>query len=124
MEWEVVETEVFEKWRKKETISDKDSGFHKRALQNFANLSLPHNVQTCHFKTTRYQCWESRLPDKARNKGKSGGFRVVFILDLEDKRLLLQGIFRREHLDYKGSSGKYTGHHTDLLNDLKKEFIR
>ncbi len=123
MQWEVVVTEGYEKWRKKENVTDVVFGYHKQALHDFCNVNLHHNVQSCHFKTDRYQCWESRLPDKERNKGKSGGFRVVFILDLEDKVLLLQGIFRREHLDWKGSSGKYTNQHLSLLDDLKREFI-
>jgi hypothetical protein len=81
-------------------------------------------VQTCIFKNTSFECWVLRLPDKARKKGKSGGFRTVFVLDLEDEPLLLQGIFRREHLSFQGQGGKHDDAYDQLIKDLTQEFIK
>ena len=124
MTWEVQRTESFDKWWKKESVEESNFKHFERALKEFRNITLPHNVQTCIFKNTSFECWVSRLPDKARKVGKSGGFRTVFILDLEDEILLLQGIFRRDHLSFQGQSGKYDESYDQLIKDLTQEFIK
>lgn len=63
------------------------------------------------------------MPDKARRKGKSGGFRVIFVIDLEEGTILLQGIFRRDNLSYKGEGGKHDNAQRELLADLFQEFV-
>lgn len=123
MAWKVQRTESFDKWWGKERVHDSNYKGHERSLQDFRNINMPHNVQTSIFKNTSYECWVSRLPDKARNKGKQGGFRVVFILDLEEETLLLQGIFRREHLGFKNQSGKFDDAYEELIKELAQKFI-
>ena len=123
MTWQIQRTENFEKWCKKEDVHKGNNKYHDKALQDFKNIPLPHNVQTSHFKNDHYECWASRLPDKMRSQGKSGGFRVVFILDLEERILMLQGIFRRPHLDFQGQSGKYQNAYEELVKDLAQRFI-
>lgn len=123
MSWRVERSDSFDKWWKKEDVADGNFPYHRRALEEFQNISLPHSVQTCIFKNTSFECWETRLPDKIRQQGKRGGFRVVLVPDLEEKILLLQGIFRRAHLSWKGSNGKYDEAHTDLIKALAQEFV-
>lgn len=122
MEWEVKKTDSFEKWWKKEKVDSGNYKYYKKALESFKNILLPHNVQTCIFKNQIFECWEARLPDKIRKQGKSSGFRVVFILDLEENVMLLQGIFRRSNLKYKGQNGKYDFAYNELLKDLLNKF--
>jgi mRNA-degrading endonuclease RelE of RelBE toxin-antitoxin system len=123
MSWKVERSETFDRWWKKEGVDDSNYRFYEAALVEFQNIPLPHNVQTQIFKNKSYECWVTRQPDKARKRGKSGGFRVVLILDLEEKRLILQGIFRRDNLGYKGSPGKRDGAYGDLIDSLAVEFI-
>ena len=123
MIWQIQKTESFDKWWKKERVNDNNYKYYETALQDFRNIPLPHNRQVCHFKNGSFECWVSRLPDKSRRQGKSGGFRVLFILDLEEKVLILQGIFRRNHLDFRGQSGKYHSSYEGLVQELAKRFI-
>lgn len=123
MTWRVERTESFDKWWKREGVHDGNYEYHERALSEFQNITLPHSVQTCIFRNSSFECWVSKLPDKIRKQGKSGGFRIVLVLDLEEKRLLLQGIFRRDHLQYHGSNGRYDDQYEDLLKALAQEFI-
>lgn len=124
MTWKIERTESFDKWWKKEKVSESNYKYHEKALQDFRNIPLPHNVQTSIFKNSSFECWISRLPDKARKQGKRSGFRVMFILDLEDEVLLLQGIFRRDNLDYEGQSGKYQDSYEQLLKELAHQFVQ
>lgn len=123
MAWRVERTASFDKWWKKENVDEGNYQYHERALEEFQNIPLPHNVQTCIFRNTSFECWATRLPDKVRKRGKSGGFRVILVLDLEEKTLLLQGIFRRDHLSYQGSGGKHDGAYNDLIKSLAQEFV-
>jgi len=122
MVWQIERTESFDKWWKKENIEESNYEAYKNALQEFKNVTLPHNRQSCLFRNERYECWITRLPDKARRQGKSGGFRVILILDLEENILKLQGIFRRNNLGYKNMSGKYDDALRELIDKLCKEF--
>lgn len=122
MSWRVERSESFDKWWKKESVSDSNYESYKIALTEFQNIPLPHNVQTRIFGNPSYECWVTRQPDKNRKTGKSHGFRVVMVLDLEEKILWLQGIFRRDHLDFEGSSGKHEAAYQTLLADLFSEF--
>jgi mRNA-degrading endonuclease RelE of RelBE toxin-antitoxin system len=123
MAWQVERTESFNKWWKKEGVHEGNYPYHKRALEDFQNISLPHEVQSRIFCNASFECWVTRLPDKLRQQGKSHGFRVIFILDLEEKRLLLQGIFRRAHLSFAGSNGKYDDACDNLVKELAKQFV-
>ena len=123
MVWKVQRTESFDKWWKKEKVEESNYKYHKKALQEFRNIPLPHNVQISIFKNSSFECWIARLPDKARRQGKSRGFRVVFILDIEDDILLLQGIFRRGNLEWTGQGGKYDEVYEQLLKNLAQQFV-
>lgn len=123
MSWRVERSESFDKWWKKESVEDGNFHYHKKALEEFQNISLPHHLQSCLFRNASFECWVTRLPDKVRRQGKSGGFRVVLTLDLEEKVLWLQGIFRRVHLGWQGSRGKYDESYAMLVKALAQEFI-
>lgn len=122
MAWKIQRTESFDKWWKKEKVDDSNYQFHEKALQEFRNIPLPHETQTAIFKNGSFECWVTRLPDRARRKGKSGGFRVVLIIDLEEDVILLQGIFRRDHLGWHGG-GKYDIQYGQLIKELAQQFV-
>lgn len=123
MAWTIERTESFNKWWKREKVDDSNYKHFERALRDFNNISLPHNIQTSIFKNSSFECWVTRLPDKARKQGKSGGFRVAFVLDLEDGILHLQGIFRRDNLNWGGQGGKHQDSYEELLKELARQFV-
>lgn len=123
MAWRVERTESFDQWWRREKVEEANYKYHKQALEDFQPIPLPHNVQSCIFKNTSFECWVTRLPDKMRQQGKSRGFRVVLVLDLEEKVLWLQGIFRRSHLSWQGRSGKHDDAYDSLVKDLAQQFV-
>lgn len=122
MIWKVRKTPAFDNWWKKEKVDDGNFKHHAQALAVFENVPVPNDKRSLIFQTPRFQCWVTRLPDKVRRQGSSEGFRVVLILDIEDKTLLLMGIFRRKNLDFRQSTGKYQNQYDDLIADLKNQF--
>jgi hypothetical protein len=123
MVWEVERTKSFDKWWKKEKVDDQNFNFHKSALQDFETVNVPHNVSTMIFRNSTYECWITRLPDKVKKQGKRSAFRVVLVLDIEEQKLLLQGIFRRDNLNFKRSSGKFQKQYNELVSELAVSFI-
>jgi len=123
MAWRVQRTESFDKWWRKEKVEDGNYQYHQAALEEFQNIPLPHNVQSCLFRNASFECWVTRMPDKMRRQGKSHGFRVLLVLDLEEKFLFLQGIFRRSSLDWQGQSGKHQDGYDTLVKELAREFV-
>ena len=122
MSWQIQRTESFDKWWIKEKIENSNYKYHEQALKDFRNVNLPHNVQSRIFGNSNFECWITRLPDKVRKQGKSSGFRVVFIIDLEEENILLQGIFRRNNLSFKGQGGKHDDMYEQLIKDLAQQF--
>ena len=123
MAWTVVRSDSFDKWWKKEDVHDSNYKYFEAALKEFQNVPLPHNIQARIFENSSYECWVTRQPDKARRTGKSGGFRIVLVLDLEERRLILQGIFRRQNLSDNGNGGRHDDAYGTLVANLATEFI-
>ena len=123
MAWQIQKTESFDKWWKKENVENSNYKYHEQALRDFKNVPLHHNRQACLFKNSSFECWVTRLPDKARKQGKSSGFRTVFIVDIEEEVILLQGIFRRNSLNFKGEGGKHDEPYKQLIKDLAQQFV-
>jgi len=68
--------------------------------------------------------WQIQRTESFDKWWKKGGFRLVIILDLEEGAILLQGIFRRNNLGYKGQAGKYDEAYENLVKDLAGQFIQ
>lgn len=124
MAWKVERTESFDRWWEKEKVDDQNFKFHEKALKEFETVNVPHNVSAMIFQNSSYECWTTRLPDKVRKQGKRSAFRVILILDIEEQTLFLQGIFRRDNLNYKGSAGKYQSQYDALLRELAANFVK
>jgi hypothetical protein len=120
--WLVKRSASFDHWSRREHVHHANAEYQAEVLARFRNVSLPHNLQSPVFKNLRFECWVTRLPDKQRNEGKSGGFRVVLVLDLEKRILWLKGIFRRSHLGFRRSPGKYDRAYEELIKTLAREF--
>ena len=71
-----------------------------------------------------YQIWVASIGDPNARKGKSGGYRVLYILDVECHSIYITRLFPRNLLnctEIKGSSGKKQKQWDSYLEDLKKE---
>ena len=68
----------------------------------------------------RYEAWVARLPNPESNKGKSGGYRVLFYLDLVEDTINLVYIDDRKELGYHGEGHRKKDSYNDLVRELKE----
>lgn len=65
----------------------------------------------------RYEAWAAGIPNPDSNKGKSGGYRIIYFLDLTENTINLDFINERKELGFHDE-----GHHRkDLYNDYIRE---
>jgi hypothetical protein len=73
----------------------------------------------------KFEIWAAGIPNSAANKGKSGGFRLlyfyIFYEDCED--LYLDFIDERQNLGFKNEHPKKKAKFEKYLKDLKKELL-
>ena len=68
----------------------------------------------------RYEAWAAGIPNPDSNKGKSGGYRVVYFLDLTEKIINLDFIEDRKNLGFKDDGPKDKQRYNDYITELKK----
>ena len=72
----------------------------------------------------RYEAWVAGIPNPDSNRGKSGGYRVVYFLDLTECTISLDFIEERKELGFRDEGNRkkerYYGYIQDLKEELKK----
>lgn len=67
----------------------------------------------------RYEAWCAGIPNPDSNKGKSGGYRIVYFLDLAEKTINLDFIEERKNLGFKHEGSKKKDKYNEYVRDLK-----
>ncbi len=83
------------------------------------------NRQKLLFRSTNnvFEIWEARVPDPESNRGKSGGFRLVYWIVLKEAALFLYDIEHRSALGGKNERPSDMHKAQVRLEDLKKFLI-
>lgn len=72
----------------------------------------------------RFEAWSAGIPNPDSNKGKSGGYRIVYFLDLTGRTINLDFIEERKELGFQKEGhrkkDKYNGYIVALKGLLKK----
>ncbi len=74
----------------------------------------PHNI---------FEIWDGRIPDPDSNRGSSGGFRLVYFFNLQDKAVYVDKIERRGDLGGKHERPKDQQKMNKYLDTLKKYLL-
>lgn len=72
----------------------------------------------------RYEAWAAGIPNPDSNRGKSGGYRVVYFLDIEECTINLDFIEDRKELGFKDEGQRKKGKYNDYILELKAELRR
>jgi len=128
MAWTYVEREQFVRMCEKADVSSKV----KDAIKLWAP-TVSNKYETSRSKLIyrspkcRYEAWSAGIPNPDSNKGKSGGYRVVYFLDLSGCTINLDFIEERKELGFQKEGhrkkDKYNYYIAELKELLKKADI-
>jgi len=68
----------------------------------------------------RYEAWAAGVPNPDSNKGKRGGYRIVYFLDIIECTINLDFIENRKELGFRGEGHRKKDHYNDYLRELKE----
>ncbi len=125
MAWEYIERENFVRSCEKVGVAV----FVRDAIKSWAP-SVSNKYETSRSKLiyrspiNRYEAWAAGIPNPESNKGKSGGYRVVYFLDLIGCTINLDFIEERKELGFRSEGvlrkSKYNRYIQELKAYLKK----
>lgn len=68
----------------------------------------------------RYEAWVVGIPNPEANKGKSGGYRLVYFLDRLECSINLDFIEERKDLGFKDEGHRRKDRYSDYVRELKE----
>lgn len=68
----------------------------------------------------RYEAWAAGLPNPESNKGKSGGYRVIYFLDLVECTINLDFIEERKELGFRDEGRLKKDRYSEYIRVLKE----
>lgn len=68
----------------------------------------------------RYEAWAAGIPNPDSNKGKSGGYRIVYFLDLIEGTINLDFIAERKELGFRDEGHRKKDLYNDYIRELKE----
>ena len=71
-----------------------------------------------------FQIWVAGLPNPDANKGKSGGYRLVYFLNLRENAIYLDRIDERDEIGFKDEGKRKKDKHNQYLEELKQRLLK
>lgn len=68
----------------------------------------------------RFEAWAAGIPNPDSNKGKSGGYRVIYFLDLTEGAINLDFIEKRKELGFRDEGHRKKDRYNEYINTLKE----
>lgn len=124
MSWVYVEREQFVRMCEKVSVSTRVREAIKSWAPTVSRFELSRQKLVFRSPKNRYEAWAAGIPNPDSNKGKSGGYRVVYFLDLTEGSINLDFIEERKELGFRDEGNRkkerYNGYIRDLKEELKK----
>ena len=120
MSWVYVEREQFVRMCDKVQVS----AAVRDAIKLWAPLvsrtyETPRSKRIYRSPMNRYEAWSAGIPNPDSNKGKSGGYRIVYFLDMTECTINLDFIEERKNLGFKNEGHRRKEKYNSYINDLK-----
>ncbi len=119
MIWVYIEREQFIRMCDKIGVSERIREAIKSWAPTVSRYQLPRQKRVFLSPKNRYEAWVTGIPNPNSNKGKSGGYRIVYFLDLIEKTINLDFIEERKNLGFKDEGYRKKEHYNDYINSLK-----
>lgn len=124
MSWVYVEREQFVRMCEKVGISERVREAIKSWAPTVSRFELSRQKIVYRSPKNRYEAWAAGIPNPDSNKGKSGGYRVVYFLDVIECTVNLDFIEERKELGFRDEGNRkkerYNGYIRKLKEELKK----
>ena len=124
MDWVLVEREQFVRMCEKLGVSTNVREAIKFWAPSVRRCETTRQKLAYRSPKNRYEAWVARIPNPDVNKGKSGGYRIVFFLDITERSINLDFIEERDHLGFKNESIRKKQKYNDYIANVKKELSR
>lgn len=123
-DWDVIETENFVRSCEDNNISQTVKDSLKEWAKSVRRQITPRNKRPFISPNNIFEIWMAGIGNPDANKGKSGGYRFIYYIVIPERKLFIDIIDERNHLKYKGSSGKNQKKWDNHFIELKKELIK
>ncbi len=121
MSWVYVEREQFVRMCEKAGISQTVRDAIKLWAPTVSNkYEVSRSKLVYRSPKNRYEAWAAGIPNPDSNKGKSGGYRIVYYLDLTETTINLDFIEERKNLGFKEEGHKRKDRYNDYIRELKE----
>lgn len=124
MSWVYVEREQFVRVCEKVGVSARVREAIKLWAPTVSRFELSRQKLVYRSPKNRFEAWAAGIPNPDSNKGKRGGYRVVYFLDLTENTINLDFIEERKELGFRDEGhrkkDRYNGYISALKEYLKK----
>jgi len=120
MAWVYIEREQFVRMCEKSDISVTVRDAIKAWAPTVSRFELSRQKLVYKSPKNRYEAWAAGVPNPDSNKGKSGGYRVVYFLDLTELTVNLDFIAERKDLGFRDEGHLKKDRYNDYVRELKE----
>lgn len=120
MSWVLVEREQFVRRCEKIGVSQKVRDAIRHWAPTVRQVEVSRQKLVYRSPKNRYEAWMARVPNPDSNRGKSGGYRVVYFLDLTENTVNLDFIEERKELGFRDEGQRKKGRYNDYIRGLKE----
>ncbi|MCK5589090.1 MAG: hypothetical protein KAI16_02145 [Candidatus Pacebacteria bacterium] len=121
--WNYIETEEFIRFCEDNRVSQKVRDSIKIWAESVRRQITPRNKRPFISSNNIFEIWVAGIGNPDANKGKSGGYRILYYIHIEKHELTVDRIEDRKNLDFKGSKGKKQKQWDKHFLELKQELI-
>ena len=118
--WVYVEREQFVRMCEKASVSATVREAIKLWAPTVSRFELSRQKLVYRSPKNRYEAWAAGVPNPDSNKGKSGGWRVVYFLDTTEGTINLDFIAERKELGFRDEGHRKKDRYNEYIAALKE----
>lgn len=119
MAWVYIEREQFIRMCEKICVSATVYDAIKLWAPTVSRLEFSRQKLVYRSPKNRYEAWAAGIPNPDSNKGKSGGYRVVYFLDIIEGTINLDFIAERKELGFRDEGHRKKDNYNKYISVLK-----
>lgn len=120
MSWVYIEREQFVRMCEKASVSITVRSAIKLWAPTVNRFELSRQKLVYRSPKNRYEAWAAGVPNPDSNKGKRGGYRVIYFLDLTEYTINLDFIEERKELGFRDEGRHKKERYNEYISTLKE----